>query len=64
MMLMGLGCAPTTNTVVSAHPKNKDVLYFVVKLPKPSRKAMVVYRNDIPLPKCAKDFITVLQETV
>lgn len=64
MMLLGLGYAPTTDTVVKAHPENKDVLYFIVKLAKPSRQAMVVYRNDIPLPKCAKDFIDTLREIV
>lgn len=64
MMLLGLGAAPTTDTVVKAHPKCKDVCYFVVKLAKPSRRAMVVYRNDIPLPKGAKDFIDVLQQFV
>ena len=64
MMLLGLGCAPTTDTVIKAHPENKDVLYFAVKLAKPSRQAMVVYRNDIPLPKCAQDFISVLHEIV
>ncbi len=64
MMLLGLGCAPTTDTVVKAHPENKDVLYFIVKLAKPSRQAMVVYRNDIPLPKCAQDFISILKEII
>ena len=62
MMLSGLGCVPTTDTVIASHPENKDVLYFIPKLAKPSRQAMVTYRADIPLHKCAKDFIDVLQE--